>query len=223
MSSYQTLHPLLVGNLFLLLSLDKVFAIDKKRNQLKRYFESGFLLGVGAVFYPNIYIYIFVIWLTLIILRTFNWREWFVSILGVLTPFSFYMVYLFMTDRFVQGVNKITLIISHKADLMAITGYSFFAFIFLAIVTLIILLNILSFVRIKKINTRKYFSLFFWFLLYVILMFTFYKSLGYELIVVMAIPLSIIYSMFFVEIRNKWVGEVLFALVLASIFIIIWF
>jgi len=221
-SAYQTLHPLLIGNLFLLLSLDKIFIIDKKRNALKRYFESGFFLGLGAIFYPNIYVFTIIIWLTLFILRTFNWREWFTSILGVIAPFFFYLVYLFLTDNLNNVINKLISIFFYKAKIAPISGYPFYAVVFLAITTFLILFKVLSFIRIKKINTRKYFSLFFWFLIYTIVLFSLHQSLGYELIVVIAIPLSIIYSMFLMEQRSKWIGEVLFSLILISIFIMIW-
>ena len=221
-SSFQTLHPLLIGNLFLLLAIDKTFVIDKKRDKLKRYFESGFLLGLGAIFYPNIYIFIVVIWLTLIILRTFNWREWFSSIVGLLTPFAFYLVFLFLTNRHEEVFTRLISILFSNINVLPVTNYSLIAIIFLGLITLISLLKGVSIVRTKKINSRKYFSIFFWFFVYIIILFFIHPSLGYELIVPLAIPLSIIYSLYFTESRSKWISEVVFSLILLAIFVIIW-
>lgn len=220
--SLQTLHPLLIGNLFLLLAISKAFVIDKKRDALKRYFESGFFLGLGAIFYPNMYVFIFVIWLTLIILRTFNLREWFVSIVGLVTPFVFYLAIMFLTDGNEELFLKSKTIIFSATQVEPLSIYSIFIFIFLGFITFISIVRGVAIVRIKKINSRKYFNLFFWFFLYICILFFIHPSLGYELIVPIAIPLSIIYSVFFTEFRSKIIGEIVFSLTIISIFAIIW-
>lgn len=222
-SSYQALHPLLIGNLFLLLAINRAFIIDKKRNALKRYFESGFFLGLGAIFYPNLYVFIFIIWLTLIVLRTFNWREWLVSIIGLVTPFLFYLSIIFLTGGYDDVFVKLTSILLGSVKVIPLSLYSFFLFSFLGLITFIAIIRGVAIVRIKKINSRKYFSLFFWFMLYTCVLFFVHPALGYELIVPLAIPISIIYSTFFTEFRSKWVGEVVFSLTIVSIFAIIWF
>lgn len=222
-SSFQTLHPLLIGNLFLLLAIDKTFAIDKKRDALKRYFESGFFLGLGSIFYPKIYVFIVVIWLTLVILRTFNWREWLSSIFGLITPFVFYLSFLFVTDRHEEVFINLVSILFSPVKVIPLSTYSFLALGFLVLVTLAAIVRGVSIVRIKKINSRKYFNLFFWFFIYVIAQFLIHPWFGYELIVVLAIPFSIIYSLFFTEFKSKWISEVVFTLTLLSIFVIIWF
>ena len=76
---------------------------------------------------------------------------------------------------------------------------------------------------VKKINTRKYFTLFFWFMIFIVGLFIMHPSIGYELVVVLAIPLSMIGSMYFTELRGKWLSEVIFALTLLAVFIIIWY
>lgn len=220
--SLQTLHPMLIGNLFLLFAINRAFVIDKKRNALKRYFESGFFLGLGAIFYPNIYIYIFIIWLTLIALRTFNWREWFSSIIGLASPFALYLSLIFLTDNNDNVFSKLILIIFSSAKEIPFNEYSFYILIFLGLITFIAIVKGFSIVRIKKINSRKYFNLFFWFLLYTITVFLVNPSMGFEIIVPMAIPLSIIYSLYFTEIKTKWISEIIFTLTVLSLLAIIW-
>ncbi|MDA3894371.1 MAG: DUF6427 family protein [Salinivirgaceae bacterium] len=222
-SSYQMLHPLLLGNLFVLLALDKAFLFEKSKHQFKRYFESGFFLGLGALIYPNIYVFIFAIWLTLIYLRTFNWREWFSSVLGIITPFIFYLCILFLTNNFQGLLGKIHSIMTLSAPDLVFTNYSVGAFIFLSFVIIISIFNGARVVGLKKISTRKYFALFFWFAAYVVALFYLHPSFGYELSMVFAIPVSIICTGFFTDIRRNWIGEVIFTLTLIAVFVIIWF
>ncbi len=221
-SSYQILHPMLIGNLFLLFAINKSFLSDDKKNHFKRYYESGLFLGFGALFYPNIYVFIFVIWLTMVILRNFNLREWFLSVIGIATPFVFYLVVLFLSGKNDEVLNKLLAILIAPTYSLSFSVYSLFAVGFLIFVTLISLLSGIRIVGIKKISIRKYYSLFSLFLIYIVALFIFYPSLGYELIIPLSIPLSIVCSVHFTEIRSKLIGEVLFTLLLLSVFVIIW-
>ena len=223
LSSYQVFYPLLVGNFFILLALERAFLIDKSKNHFKRYFESGFFLGLGALFYPNIYTIIIIVWLTLFLLRTFNWREWFSSILGLFTPFTFYLAILFLTDRLDGVYEKLaTILFQPKLGI----SFSFYSQIALVVVGIIVLIAIFYVVRPeggKKIFIRKYHNLFFWFVIYLIALFLINPSIGYELTITLAIPLSIICSVFFTKIKSKWMSEVVFGLTLLGVFVIIWF
>ena len=223
LSSYQNFYPLLVGNLFILLALDRAFLIDKSKNQFKRYFESGFFLGLGALFYPNIYPIIVIIWLTLFVLRTFNWREWFSSTLGLFAPFTLYLAALFLTDNLEGVYEKLAAVLFQQASPLSFSIYSQIALGFIGLIVLIaIILHIRPVVG-KKINTRKYHTLFFWFAVYVLALFFFNPSMGYELAITLAIPISIICSIFLTDIKTKWISEVIFGLTLLGVIVIIWF
>jgi len=220
--SYQNLHPVLIANLFLLFAIEKSFVIDKERNKLKRYYESGLLLGFGTIFYPNIFVFLFIIWLTMFVLRTFNWREWMTSILGLITPLAFYVSYLYLTDNFQQKISEIPQIVFNTVKQIALSEIQVYVFSALGIIMFFMILGGIRLVGVKKINIRKYYWIFILFTLYVIGIFVFYPYIGYELIYVIAFPASIIFSTSFLEIRNKWIGEILFTIILAAVFAVIW-
>lgn len=221
-AAYQTLHPLLIANVFLLLALDKALLIEKSKNHFKRYFESGFLLGIGVLLYPNLYILIFVVWLTMFYLRTFNWREWFSSVLGLITPLLFYVTILFFTDTTHVLFSKVSSLFMGRAIELVLSQYSLIGIAFLLFVAVIATVSGARVVGLKKISSRKYYSLFFLMSLGIVAAVLLHPALGYELIIALAIPLSIICSVFFTDIRSKWAGEVLFTLTLVSVFAIIW-
>jgi len=219
---YQQLHPLLIANLFILLAINKAFVFEKDRNQFKRYFESGIFLGLGTLFYPNAYLFILIIWMTLLVLRNFNWREWFSTILGLVTPAVFYFVILYLSGNWNSLFLKFTSNLFAQAGNISFSVFSLVAFSLLTLISLIAALAGLRIVGLKKISQRKYYTLFFWMLIFTILLFILPLSVGYELVVVVAIPLSIILSILFVEIRSKWLSEVLFTFILLLVFVIIW-
>jgi hypothetical protein len=220
--SYQTLHPVLIANLFLLFAIEKSFVIDKERNKLKRYYESGLLLGLGTVFYPNIFIFIFIIWLTLIVLRTFNWREWMTSILGLVTPLLFYISYLYLSGNFQQKITEIPQIIFNTVKQISLSEMQIYILSLLGIIMFFMILGGIRLVSVKKINIRKYYWIYILFNLYIIGIFAFYPYMGYELIYIIALPVAIIFSTSFLEIRSKWVGEILFTIILIAVFAVIW-
>ena len=90
--------PLLVNTLliFLISILLKSYHLQQVKGIM---YNAGFLLGIASFFYyPAIS---FVIWLLLamMLLRPFRINEWILCILGILTPYYFYGIYLFLSDE----------------------------------------------------------------------------------------------------------------------------
>ncbi|MBI9066987.1 MAG: hypothetical protein JEZ09_06820, partial [Salinivirgaceae bacterium] len=192
---YQQVHPLLVANFFILLAIDRVFIFDKEKNKFKRYFEGGFLIALGVLFYPNLFYFIILLWLTQILLRTFNWRELTSSIIGIVTPIIIYFAILFLLDSSSIILSDIKLIYLKTPSLPKFSIYSLCAFGVLAFILFISIISSARLVGLKKVSSRKYFSLFFWFLALCLVLFYFHPSFSYELILIAAIPISIIQTL----------------------------
>ncbi len=90
--------PLLV-NFILVLVLSRLFKIYNQSNALGQVYNIGLLLGVSSfLYFPSI---TFIVWilLALAVMRPFKLNEWLVALLGTTTPFYFYAIYLFVTDK----------------------------------------------------------------------------------------------------------------------------
>src|SRR5688500_2550220 len=99
---------------FLLSSLYKIYGQPNVKGAI---FNIGLALGIASfLFFPAI---TFLIWilLALAVMRPFRLNEWVICIVGVITPYYFYGVYLFLTDnwsmdnlfpRFSIGLPSIT-------------------------------------------------------------------------------------------------------------------
>lgn len=93
------MHPLLFVNSMLILLLDRIFRLYKNKSTASLIFDAGFILSLASLFYrPVIYLFVF-FFLALMILRPFSWREWMIGIMGLFLPIFFTYVYYLLTDQ----------------------------------------------------------------------------------------------------------------------------
>lgn len=222
--AYQKLNPALIANLALLLSIDRCFKIEKDRNQFKRYFESGLFVGIATLIYPIAIYFMVIIWITQFVLRTFNWREWLSSIIGFTVPISFALAITFLTSNFNNYISAY--FDFFKSNATIVQNFSTISFVALFVFLFIFIIALFSGLRLvgtKKISIRKYFSLFLWIILLTVAAFTLLPNAGFELVYLISGPLAIVLTMFFIEMRSKWLAELFFTLLFFSIFILLWF
>ncbi len=93
-----TFHPLVPANFFLTLALWRLYSVDHRTRVIPLVYDAGFFTGVAATFFFP-YIFLFpVIWIGLILIRSFNWREFLLPMLGTGTPFLLVWTYRFWMD-----------------------------------------------------------------------------------------------------------------------------
>lgn len=207
---------LLINILLLLIIIFRVYYVYSDKNMLNIYFESSFLIGLGALFFFNFWVIILFIWMSLMYLRQFYWREYFMVILGFITPFFFVFAVYFLKDQlnayqvFYENnfisVPKFTLALKNS--------------VFYGTISFMFLLSVFSLnlnMNKKKIITRKHYKLFLWLTFIPVVAYLILPNITKELFIFSAVPLAFIYANFFVSIRNKWMREVLFFLFLIGI------
>ena len=62
-------------------------------------FNCGLIVSTGALFYFPFLLVFPVIWVSLFVLRSFNWREWALSFVGLLVPILFVWSYYFIINK----------------------------------------------------------------------------------------------------------------------------
>ena len=91
--------PLVASTLIIWTSI-KVFKLYNATVASGVIFNIGLLIGVNSfIYFPSI-AFLLCILLALMILRPFRLNEFVLLILGILTPYYFYAVYLFLNDKF---------------------------------------------------------------------------------------------------------------------------
>jgi hypothetical protein len=205
----------IVGSLFLLFAIDRVFSTINKKAISFRFIDAGILLSLGSIFYFNLLFLLPFLWLSQLTLRSNYRKELLFSIIGLLLPFVYIFSACFLFDKSVSVTlaDMKSNLVSSKAihhSWLFITGIGFYI---LAIV-------IASFFAIRrfattKIQVRKLYQLLFYLFLNVLAIYIFIPSAGDELFFIISIPLSALLSIYFAECRNSIFNSMLFVLLMS--------
>lgn len=91
--------PALLTSVLLIYMLFSLFRLYNQTEVRQSLFNMGFLLGVGSFLYmPTLLLGLWLL-IAMLVMRPFRLKELLLTVLGVLTPFYFYGVWLFLTDQ----------------------------------------------------------------------------------------------------------------------------
>lgn len=217
------LLPVLVANLFFMLAMTKILDSEQMYEMPKQYFESGLLIGIGTLFFPPLVATMFFVFASQFVIRFFKMRDFLAAILGYITPFVFYLFGMFMTDQTDAFFDRMSQISLTQAFTIELSVVQYGAICFSCLIVFFALFTMSQCIRMYKVTTRKYFSLFFWLILLTVAAFFVIPSSGMTLLVFAAIALSFIATLYFMEIRHNAMAEILFLLIIVSAFLIVYF
>lgn len=203
----QQLYPALCGNIFLLFAMNKLLSTYKQEKNFSKVFDISFLISIGSLFYFNLVYFLVFIWIAFLILKPFRLGEWLISVLGFVTPYFFMASYYYLADKPDGFWGLIKSNFYYKATHF-LWNYSYYIFIFfLMFLALISTLYFLQGINVKKIMTRRYYTVLILLVIYSVLPFVFLKSASIELLIVISLPLSFLISYYLVTLRKKWIQE----------------
>jgi hypothetical protein len=219
-SNLHTMHPVYFAAFFVLLAIYRLFSAFDEVKPYSPAFDSGFFLGVAALFYFNAFILFpaFIIGLG-VLSREPKWREFIVNIIGFFLPFIFAFSYVFVFGKVPEyletlKLNTFTSVGNLKSNL-PVLGY-------LGILFILILLGTIRIVQqynAKKVSTRKYFIVLFLVFLFMLISFTLIPATSLEIFVITVIPVTLLLANFFVFMKGRFWGEFLFSLLLIAVII----
>lgn len=213
------IEPILIANLFMLPAIYFIASAYRQDTALSAIFKAGLLLGLASFFYAY-YILLFPITvIAIIILRSFNWREWVLLIIGLLLP-----VYIYMCISYLNGYGAFTILHVFKNNMANFqkTVVSEYYLVFFIITIFILLLSIFHYVTKgfgNKIKTIKIKYVILW-LLFLSLIVVFYRQTTDLILLPCIIPLSIIMGDYLSEIKQLKIANTLLFLFLCGFVII---
>jgi hypothetical protein len=216
---FINLHPLLVANLFLLLSIDRIFSSYHKDEAFAHVFDSGFYIGLASLFYFPALVLFPIVWVGLIVIRSFVWREWVISFIGLLVPYLFIVTYYFYFDK--VDLFLLDKIFYPSSDAKYSIESEPVSFIILS--SFFVALIALSFLKLSRglpVNTilsRNILVIFIWMFALSFLAFLMAPMLNLRYFSFMAIPMAIYVSHYFITAKKGWWAELLFTLLLTVI------
>lgn len=97
---WNYLSPALVCNTFIIMAFVQLFQLYHQPVANSRIFNIGLLLGIASFIFFPVVLFALAILMGMLILRPFRLNELLLLLLGLLPPFYFYAVYLYLTDKF---------------------------------------------------------------------------------------------------------------------------
>ena len=216
--SLMYLHPAMFGSLFFIASLPSVFDFYKHQKSVSLAFETSFMVSLGSLFYfPTIYL-VLVIWFGLLIMNAFNWREWFIPLIGIFTPYFITISIFFVFDFNFDGLI-IPLKYYFNFSLVDFTfAFSIYQYIFGAMCIFLLLLGLTTKYDFK-IQTRKYYNVVLSTLYIPIGIFMVYPNVEVSSLSFFIIPVSFIYSKYLFNFPKKILSELIYIIFIGALII----
>ncbi len=212
-------HPIIFANLFLLLASLKVFKAYSKEERTLEIFNAALLTAIaGLIYMPSLVLFPVLI-ISLVVYRLFSMRSLLASFIGLATPYLFLGTWYVMAGTLAERMDefyielKPQLVLAKFIDTWGKLSFIVFtAFVLLATLRLWLVFAADRIIRVRM-QVRVLLSYFLLSLL------AYFLAGGYTHLhfAMVAIPLSVILSVFFYDIGSRRIREMAFYLFLAFI------
>lgn len=206
---WNLFSPALLVNSLLLMVFNGLFKLYNQSNVKGNIFNLGLAIGLSTfIFFPTV---ILVAWLllALMVMRTVRINEWLICLLGVTTPFYFYIAYLFFTDS--SGLERlfssiqISVIVPRRSLWLAASSF------LLVIPFLIGGYLVQDNLRKMLIQVRKNWSLVLIFLLFALIIpFINNETKGFDNWILAAVPFAAFHACTYLYPLKQWLPAVIF-------------
>ncbi len=215
----SVVEPILVANLFIIPALYFLINSYRKDYALMDVFKSGIFMGLASFFCIH-YISAFpLMFIALVILRPFNWREWSVLFIGLVTPLYFYVSICYLTTNDAFAVFGMIKEATSSLQKLIISEY-YLAFILMTSLTFVFaLFHYFAKGFGGKVKTQKTKYVLLWMLLFCLLM-VFFEQVSDMILLPCIIPLSIFIGDYLSEIKQLKIANTLLVLFIGAFTII---
>ncbi|MEZ4910592.1 MAG: DUF6427 family protein [Saprospiraceae bacterium] len=217
--SNSSLTPALIANTFLILAISSILETYKVSDAVSNVFNTGFFLGSASLIYPP-YIISFVFgFIGLAIIYTMRFRESLQYIIGYFIPFALvWVASLFFSPLsssfqvYLKNVFKYTL--PQTLTYIDIIGLVIIGISFLGI---LLLFNRLTYK--KTIQSQKKIEIIYFLLFTIAVGFGFMATHDFEILVGLALPLSILIGIYISESKSKILYELYHLILVGYIYL----
>lgn len=200
----------LIGGINLLLlilafsHLLESFDHEKPDNNI---FSAALLIGIASLLSYSNLIFILIVWLSFFVFQNYSWRYFPITIIGLITPYFFFLTWLFWENQLGSIENEWDLIINEKIHEVSVFD-SLFHIITSSILGFFILLSLAKIIPEtpgKIIAIRKKISLSLYFLVLAILPFLVSQDVIVKNIILIPLAGIMGYYLRAVKTRRRWI------------------
>jgi hypothetical protein len=216
---FLSFHPVMFANSILIFALDKLFRIYKDPSPLQLVFDSCFLISLATLFYLPAIAFFLMFAVSILILKTFSWRDWIVGLIGLMLPIFFVALYYFWVDDLDEMKSKF--ILNNILQLWDTSGLILQGYrITLALVSVIFILTLIkvrqNFYK-NATRIRNFQQVIFIFLFVALASLAFSGSVAVYRFSILTIPLATMISYYFLATQKAWLTETLFWLLMFTL------
>lgn len=216
---FLELHPLHFANTFFIIALYQLFKSYRKYDPSSELFNIGFCIAVGSMFYFSMNTFIFFAIMGLLVIRSFNLKEFLVIFIGFVVPFFLVGTYLYWIDSFELFRDLWANFYFFDFNFSSQPG-SYLQFGLILFILLLSLINFQSFFYKTNIQIQKYVSMLYWAVLVAMLSFVYQGQITIGHFLILAPTLSIFLAFSLLKIKNKAVAEFLHLTLLIIVLIL---
>jgi hypothetical protein len=214
---FLILSPVLVCNFLLILIMDKLMKIGKSPNAIMIMFDVGIFIALGTLIYFPFVVMLLLIWLSLLLYRSFSWREWVSGLAGFLVIMFFLAVFYYWNDK-IGGFYKIWLPLKNKfPSIFKIQYKDYLVLVPVSIMMVLAMIQLRENFFRSFINTRKAFQMLFF--MFIIAIFSFYTKENFKLyhFLLCVPPGAVLLAYYFSNATKRWFYESLFFILVIAI------
>lgn len=214
---FLVLTPMLVCNFLILLIIEKFLRLAKAQSAMAIMYDSGIFISLGTLIYFPFIVLLVMLWLSLLMYRPFDWREWISGVLGFLTVFMFVAVFYYWNDNVDRFMDIWHPLINKFPSNLQINYDDYLVLIPLLVIMILAFLQLRENFFRSFISTRKAFQMLFF--MFLVCMLSCYTKRGvtishFQLCVA---PGAVLLAYYFSNAKKRWFYESLFAVLVICI------
>ena len=212
------LHPLVFGNFFLMLAIHRLLNSYRKEKAFSHFFDAAFLISIASLFYFPYIVFFQVLGAALVILRPFNWREWVISLAGVLVPYILVATIYYMRNTLDYLLyDKMFFYFTRQLHFGTLSGSFYFTNIVQLSILILASARLFTGLNTGSQKTKKGIVILIWVLLVGIASIAITQEVSTSCLAALSIPAAVFYTHYFMNLKRNWLAEFLFLLFVGSI------
>ena len=180
-------------------------------------FDVGMLIAIGTLIYFPFILMLLMLWLSLLMYRPFNWREWLSGFIGFLTIFIFVAVFYYWNDNLDRFIGIWQPLTNKFPNNLQINYNDYLVLIPLSIIMVLAALQLRENFFRSFVSTRRAFQILFF--MFLVSIFSFYTKKGVTVahFLLCVPPGAVLLAYYFSNAKKRWFYETLFAILVICI------
>jgi hypothetical protein len=212
----QTISPGLIAAFFILAATNSLSPIYRKPQILNNCFNAGFILAIGSMFYIHTIWFLGFLFIIILIIRPFNWREYASTTMGYITPIIIVVTVAYLLNKHNIIFENIIHYFPPKYSFEKYRSYHIISFAPTIIMGILFGLYQISHRGQRKIISHKYLNIIVIMMLLSIIGIIFPFD-SFNAFAIFVVPMSLLMSFFLLNNRNKIYRNIITILLVLNI------